>query len=146
MSDFWDKLFVTLGLMICLVLVVLISGELLTSSPESVSPPPTVITVFEEKSDEFVRKLGECESGNRDDVVVVDVNNKLSAGRFQYQEATLSGWFMEHTGIALTHEEYIKIASEPVLSTAITRDILSTGWQGGANHWRNCYRIITGTL
>ena len=95
-------------------------------------------------SDKYLEKLAECESGNKHDTVIVDVNNKESAGLFQYQYALLEDYFKDNFDIELTYTQYLDVATHPEITKSITKHIIDTKYRGGWRNWKNCNLILYG--
>lgn len=100
---------------------------------------PTIIPSAEiatsTKQEIWQAALAECESGGRTDIKVMDVNNKYSHGKYQYQMGT---W------LAYAHKGATKenIFDEQA-QDAITLHILRTK---GDRDWINCSKKVRAVL
>jgi len=77
--------------------------------------------------DEILYSLAQCESGFRN-ICVIDTNNKLSCGLFQFQKSTWDAYCEKEW---LSNSDQIKCAGQLVLA----------GF--GESLWRNCWKIIS---
>lgn len=88
-----------------------------------------------EKSDpdrlisDIINRLAKCESGSREDIKILDVNNEFSYGYLMFQKKTFdkfgSEFNLPHTDI-MSKSQQVEIAKEMIRS-------------GLFYHWKNCW-------
>ena len=132
-------------LLLLLSSVVIITAGIIKYEPEKNTEEErnhSVLVVFAD-GDEFLDALEMCESGGNSDAVVLDVNNKLSIGAFQFQGDTMKLFFRDVVKTEISDEQYEAIAKSP-LAREIAKIMIANNWKGGTDHWKNCTIKITG--
>lgn len=90
--------------------------------------------------DEVLADLAHCESGGieePDATIILDVNGRMSIGRFQWQRESVMHYFKKLYDEEISRVEAIKIAIDQERATELTRTVLFTE-EGGWTNWRNC--------
>lgn len=98
--------------------------------------PQAELTPLQE---EWLSKLEQCESSGSTTIKVLDVNNKYSYGRFQFQSQTFLGYGKEYGLIATSTTKAEPLIYDGELQKQIAHRILL---DGGEKHWFNCYNKI----
>lgn len=92
---------------------------------------------FAKSQDEWLDSLSQCESGGRENITVLDSNNRYSYGILQFQLNTFIGYGKQY-GILpqeFTRHESLLLIHNPFVQRAIAREMLSDGL---SYHWKNC--------
>jgi hypothetical protein len=91
--------------------------------------------------DEWIDSLSHCESGHKENITVLDTNNKYSYGLLQFQLATFMGFGKQYGILPLefTNKEGLLLIHNPYVQKAIAREMLDDGLQ---RHWLNCVNVI----
>ena len=96
-----------------------------------------IISLAQTPQEEWIDKLGKCESRDRPSIKILDTNNKYSYGLLQFQLETFYsfgkkyGFFPEE----FTREEARLMINIPSLQKAIAKEMLDDGLDW---HWKNC--------
>jgi len=136
--------------MLALLASIFTATAMATTTP--IIPPPATInleTVREVRvepqaeltplQEEWLSKLEQCESSGSTTIKVLDVNNKYSYGRFQFQSQTFLGYGKEYGLIATSTTKAEPLIYDGELQKQIAHRILL---DGGEKHWYNCYNKI----
>ena len=98
--------------------------------------------IVEVKSPEILAKMDKlsfCESGNREDVVIIDTNGYRSYGKFQFQLATFRAFAEKYELITkgLTNDELRPLLLDGELQSNLVYEMLENEPES-ISAWRNC--------
>lgn len=92
--------------------------------------------------DEVLNTLSACETRGvteKDATIILDTNNKMSIGRYQFQITTVQYYSKKLRGLELTRVEAITLSTSQEQATELAREIIFEV-QGGIYNWANCAR------
>lgn len=98
----------------------------------------TPFTIYAQTAQEkWIEGLHQCESGGKDDITVLDSNNKYSYGGLQFQLATFMGMGKLYgiLPLELTDKEGLLLIHNFYIQKGIAKAMLD---DGGDYHWKNC--------
>ncbi|WP_457635811.1 hypothetical protein [Persephonella sp.] len=76
-----------------------------------------------------------------DATIILDTNNKMSIGRYQWQIASVQYYYKKIYGKDINRVEAIQIAIDKEKATELTRDVLFTEQEGYKNWWTCSQRL-----
>jgi hypothetical protein len=89
---------------------------------------------------EVLADLAKCESGGSkepDGILLLDTNDEISIGRYQFQRPTVKHFMKSLFDKEVNNVEAIAIATDQEQATELAREILFTV-DTGHRHWLNC--------
>lgn len=91
---------------------------------------------------EVLETLSGCETRDikeRDATIILDTNNKMSIGRYQFQITTVQWYYKKLFNKEINRVEAIQIAVDEERATELARAIIFDS-TGGIHNWVNCAR------
>jgi len=101
---------------------------------------------FQDPLEPILYELAKCESGGRDDIHILDSNDKYSYGRFQFQLTTFRGFGIQY-GILpkeITEAEAEMLIYDQELQTKVASAMIKDGLLH--LHWVNCFKKMSPEL
>jgi hypothetical protein len=95
---------------------------------------------IEQLKSDVLDDLASCESGglkDPDGAIVLDVNGKMSIGRWMWQRESVIYYMEKLEGKKITNREAIELSVDPVRARELTARVLF-GEKDGYKNWLNC--------